>query len=89
MCRGLLGSVESTVVQLGGPKYNGKYLQKLIRDNLGQTRLHQTLTNVVIPTFDIKNMQPTIFSSYEVSLSLLFVGLTGCMGKGKLIGHRQ
>ncbi|KAL0323950.1 UNVERIFIED_CONTAM: Patatin-like protein 1 [Sesamum calycinum] len=63
---GVIGSVESTVVQLGGPKYNGKYLQKLVRDNLGQTRLHDTLTNVVIPTFDIRNMQPTIFSSYEM-----------------------
>ncbi|KAK4435756.1 Patatin-like protein 3 [Sesamum alatum] len=43
---GVLGSVESTIVQIGGPKYNGKYLHKLIRDNLGQTRLHDTLTNM-------------------------------------------
>ncbi|KAI3468350.1 hypothetical protein Pfo_025013 [Paulownia fortunei] len=63
---GVLGSVESTVVQLAGPKYNGKYLHKIIRENLGQTRLHQTLTKIVIPTFDIKNLQPTIFSSYEI-----------------------
>ncbi|KAH0989915.1 hypothetical protein GBA52_001398 [Prunus armeniaca] len=27
--------------------------------------MHQTLTNVVIPTFDIKNLQPTVFSSYR------------------------
>ncbi|KAL8063560.1 hypothetical protein ABFX02_01G034500 [Erythranthe guttata] len=63
---GCIGSIGSLLTRLGGPKYNGKYLHKLIRDNLGQTRLNQTLTNVVIPTFDIKNMQPTIFSSYEV-----------------------
>ncbi|KAL9177067.1 hypothetical protein ABFS82_01G034400 [Erythranthe guttata] len=63
---GFFGAIESTAAQLGGPKYNGKYLHKLIRDNLGQTRLTQTLTNVVIPTFDIKNLHPTIFSSYEV-----------------------
>ncbi|GFP99534.1 patatin-like protein 2 [Phtheirospermum japonicum] len=63
---GMVGSIESTLALLGGPKYDGKYLQKIIRENLGQTRLHQTLTNVVIPTFDIKNMQPTIFSSYEM-----------------------
>ncbi|XP_022851098.1 patatin-like protein 2 [Olea europaea var. sylvestris] len=62
-----LGSVESTVDLLGGPKYNGKYLHQLIRDNLGQTRLHQALTNVVIPTFDIKLLQPIIFSSYELN----------------------
>ncbi|KAG8375430.1 hypothetical protein BUALT_Bualt10G0099200 [Buddleja alternifolia] len=66
---GILGSVESTLVQLGGPKYNGKYLHKIIRENLGQTRLHQTLTDVVIPTFDIKNLQPTIFSTYEIKNS--------------------
>ncbi|KAL3819087.1 hypothetical protein ACJIZ3_004992 [Penstemon smallii] len=64
---GILGSVKNTISQLGGPKYDGKYLHKLIRDNLGQTRLHQTLTNVVIPTFDIKNMQPIIFSSFEIN----------------------
>ncbi|KAG6400666.1 hypothetical protein SASPL_137508 [Salvia splendens] len=59
---GLLGSMDVLV----GPKYNGKYLQELTREILGQTRLHHTLTNVVVPSFDIKLMQPTIFSSYEV-----------------------
>ncbi|KAL3732813.1 hypothetical protein ACJRO7_022352 [Eucalyptus globulus] len=49
-----------------GPKYDGKYLHKLVKEKLGNRRLHQTLTNVVIPTFDIKSLQPTIFSSYEV-----------------------
>ncbi|XP_019195069.1 PREDICTED: patatin-like protein 1 [Ipomoea nil] len=48
-----------------GPRYNGDYLHKLVRDILGGTRVHETLTNVVIPTFDIKNLQPTIFNSYE------------------------
>ncbi|XP_075508372.1 patatin-like protein 2 isoform X3 [Primulina tabacum] len=66
---GIIGSVENAVVQLGNPKYDGKYLHKLIRDNLGKTRLHDTLTNVVIPTFDIKNLQPTIFSSFETKNS--------------------
>ncbi|XP_062159242.1 patatin-like protein 2 [Alnus glutinosa] len=51
---------------LFGPKYDGKYLHSLIKEKLGRTRLHQTLTNVVIPTFDIKRLQPTIFSSFEV-----------------------
>ncbi|KAK2967556.1 hypothetical protein RJ640_030427, partial [Escallonia rubra] len=50
-----------------GPRYNGKYLRKLVRGILGDARLHQTLTSVVIPTFDIKNLQPTIFSSYQVT----------------------
>ncbi|XP_038974248.1 patatin-like protein 1 isoform X3 [Phoenix dactylifera] len=49
-----------------GPKYDGKYLHRIIKEKLGTLKLHQTLTNVVIPTFDIKKLQPTIFSSYEV-----------------------
>ncbi|KAF1865343.1 hypothetical protein Lal_00004717 [Lupinus albus] len=49
-----------------GPKYNGKYLHGLIKERLRETRVHETLTNVVIPTFDIKTMQPTIFSSYKI-----------------------
>ncbi|XP_038974245.1 patatin-like protein 2 [Phoenix dactylifera] len=48
------------------PKYDGKYLHQIIKEKLGTLKLHQTLTNVVIPTFDIKKLQPTIFSSYEV-----------------------
>jgi len=49
-----------------GPKYDGKYLHELIRKILGDTMLHQTLTNVVIPAFDVKKLQPTIFSSFQV-----------------------
>ncbi|GER36584.1 patatin-like protein [Striga asiatica] len=63
---GMVGSVGRTLGMLVGPKYNGKYLRKILKENLGETKLHQTLTNVVIPTFDIKNMQPAIFSSYEM-----------------------
>ncbi|XVE94858.1 hypothetical protein REPUB_Repub02eG0046000 [Reevesia pubescens] len=54
------------VKSLTGPKYDGKYLHKIVKEKLGETRLDQTLTNVVIPTFDIKQLQPKVFSSYEV-----------------------
>lgn len=54
------------IKSLVGPKYDGKYLHRLVREKLGDKKLHQTLTNVVIPTFDIKNLQPTIFSSFEI-----------------------
>lgn len=47
-----------------GPKYSGYYLHNLIKENLKNTRLHQTLTNVVIPTFDIKEEEPVIFSTF-------------------------
>jgi patatin-like phospholipase/acyl hydrolase len=50
-----------------GPKYNGKYLHALLRRYLGDLRLDRTLTNIVIPTFDIAYLQPTIFSSFEVT----------------------
>ncbi|XP_078161573.1 patatin-like protein 1 [Carex rostrata] len=48
-----------------GPKYDGKFLQSKIRSLTGETRVSQTLTNIVIPTFDVKYLQPAIFSSYE------------------------
>ncbi|KAJ6811434.1 patatin-like protein 2 [Iris pallida] len=58
---GLLSLVGAVV----GPKYDGKYLHSKIQQLLGDTRLHQTLTNIVVPTFDIKLLQPTIFSTLE------------------------
>lgn len=48
-----------------GPKYKESYLEKLIRESLGNTKLHQTLTNVVIPTFNIHGAK-TVFSSYQL-----------------------
>lgn len=48
-----------------GPKYNGEHLHSVVKKLLGDTRVDQTLTNIVIPTFDIKLMQPTIFSTYD------------------------
>ncbi|KAM0952532.1 putative patatin-like phospholipase domain, Acyl transferase/acyl hydrolase/lysophospholipase [Dioscorea sansibarensis] len=63
---GLLGEAFNIFKRLGGPKYNGTYLHKIIKEKLGNSKLHETLTNIVIPTFDIKQLQPTIFSSYEV-----------------------
>ncbi|MFS8006381.1 putative galactolipase [Helianthus anomalus] len=53
---------------LVGPKYNGKYLKNHVTSLLGTTKLSHTLTHVVIPTFDIKNMQPVIFSFFQVCI---------------------
>lgn len=61
---GFFGSLIGSVQDALGPKYDGKYLHKLINGLLGTTRLHETLTNIVIPTFDIKKLQPTLFSSF-------------------------
>lgn len=51
---------------LTGPKYNGQHLHSVVKELLGDTRIDQTLTNIVIPTFDIKLLQPTIFSTFDV-----------------------
>ncbi|KAK9080256.1 hypothetical protein SSX86_001932 [Deinandra increscens subsp. villosa] len=66
---GILGSIIQSIKSLISPKYNGKYLRKIIREELRDTRLTDTLTNVVIPTFDIQRLQPTIFSTYEAEIN--------------------
>ena len=48
-----------------GSKYNGQHLHKVVKELLGDTRVDQTLKNIVIPTFDMKLHQPTIFSTYD------------------------
>ncbi|KAM0826919.1 hypothetical protein ACQ4PT_068536 [Festuca glaucescens] len=48
-----------------GPKYDGQYLHSVVKKLLGDTRVGQALQNIVIPTFDIKLLQPTIFSRYD------------------------
>ncbi|XP_022741793.1 patatin-like protein 1 [Durio zibethinus] len=50
------------------PKYDGKYLRKIICRVLGSRRLHETLTRVVVPTFDIKLLQPTVFTTFEAKI---------------------
>ncbi|XP_031493303.1 patatin-like protein 2 [Nymphaea colorata] len=65
--RGLWGKMKKLVGAIAGPKYDGKYLRQLVKDKLGDTKLHQTVTNVVIPAFDIKFLQPTIFSSFQLA----------------------
>ncbi|KAK9136070.1 hypothetical protein Syun_015400 [Stephania yunnanensis] len=59
--------VKSSVM---GPKYDGKYLKGLLDELLKDLKLHQTLTNVVIPTFDIKRLQPIVFSSFETLVAI-------------------
>jgi hypothetical protein len=56
----------NTLLELKGPKYDGEFLHSKIEGLLGATRVNETLTNVVIPAFDVKNLQPTIFSTFDV-----------------------
>lgn len=48
------------------PKYDGEGLRKVVRGKLGNHRLQETVTNVVVPTFDIKRNQPVVFSTSKV-----------------------
>ncbi|VVA24774.1 PREDICTED: patatin [Prunus dulcis] len=61
----LIREAMDMVKAVSGPKYDGKYLHKIVKEILGDIRLSDTLTNVIIPTFDIKRLQPMVFSSYE------------------------
>ncbi|XP_058786222.1 patatin-like protein 2 isoform X3 [Vicia villosa] len=61
----MLGPMGKLFRSLAGPKYDGKYLHNVVMEKLGEIRVHQTLTNIVIPAFDIKTMQPIIFSTYQ------------------------
>lgn len=55
------------------PKYDGEYLHEKIKNLIGGRKLSQTLTNVVIPAFDIHEFQPVIFSSLQVILIFFFL----------------
>ncbi|XP_054780266.1 patatin-1-Kuras 2-like [Prosopis cineraria] len=48
------------------PKFNGTFLRKIAAEILNETLLNQTTTNVVISSFDIKLLLPTIFSSFKI-----------------------
>ncbi|XP_015067194.1 patatin-like protein 3 [Solanum pennellii] len=54
----------------GGPKYDGIYLRTIINSILGNLTMKQTLTNTVIPTFDIKRLQPIIFSTADAKANI-------------------
>ncbi|RZC54760.1 hypothetical protein C5167_013612 [Papaver somniferum] len=61
----MLGSVVNLFSTVTGPKYSGNYFRSLVRQLLGDTKISQTLSSIVIPTFDIRLLQPIIFSTSE------------------------
>lgn len=65
-CSYFLCSVVNFFGKVMGPKYDGLYLRSLIKRLLGDITLKQTLTQVVIPAFDIKLLQPVIFTTIDV-----------------------
>ncbi|KAF5183918.1 Patatin-like protein [Thalictrum thalictroides] len=63
--------IKSFFGAIAGPKYSGKYLRSTVRKVLGETRLSQTLTRVIVPAFDIKLLQPTMFTTHEAIVDVL------------------
>lgn len=50
---------------LNKPKYDGTGLEKVIESKVGTVRLSETLTNVLIPSFDVTKQQPVFFSTLD------------------------
>lgn len=61
-----MSNVANAIGEITGPKYDGKYIRALVKMQLRNLTVKQTLTDVVIPTFDIRRLQPIIFSSSQV-----------------------
>ncbi|EXB93684.1 Patatin group A-3 [Morus notabilis] len=69
--RDFMTAITSWLDAFSGPKYDGKYLHSLLNSLLGDLTLKQTLTNVVIPAFDIKLLQPVIFYTHDAKENAL------------------
>ncbi|XP_059623832.1 patatin-like protein 2 [Cornus florida] len=68
--RSFMDTVTGLIGAVSGPKYDGKYLRSLTKELLGDLTIKQTLTNVVIPAFDIKYLQPVIFSTSDGKMNV-------------------
>ncbi|KAJ1699643.1 hypothetical protein LUZ63_008155 [Rhynchospora breviuscula] len=62
---GPFGKAATLIDSVKGPKYNGNYLHSIIQKLLGETTISETLTNLVVPTFDIKSLEPIIFTTID------------------------
>ncbi|XP_030975676.1 patatin-like protein 2 isoform X2 [Quercus lobata] len=69
--KNFVSSLTSWFGAVMGPKYDGKYLRSLTNGLLGNLTVKQTVTDVIIPTFDIKLLQPVIFSTNDAKLNEL------------------
>uniref|UniRef100_A0ACD5ZJD8 Uncharacterized protein n=1 Tax=Avena sativa TaxID=4498 RepID=A0ACD5ZJD8_AVESA len=62
---GLLTPVTKLFGAVMGPKYDGKFLHDKIKSLTNDVTVADTVTNIIVPTFDIKFLQPVIFNTYE------------------------
>jgi len=62
---GFLKPAANLLSLMRGPKYDGAFLHDKIKSLTHDVRIADTVTNVVVPAFDVKSLQPVIFSTYE------------------------
>ncbi|TVU24247.1 hypothetical protein EJB05_26668 [Eragrostis curvula] len=60
-----LTSAANLIGNMRGPKYDGVFLHDKIKSLTHDVKIADTVTNVIVPAFDVKNLQPVIFSTYE------------------------
>jgi hypothetical protein len=67
-------TIREMVMHFLEPKYDSDNLKEAIKECLRkEPRISETITNVIIPTFDIKRFRPIIFSTLKVILFLEFL----------------
>ncbi|CAN6556685.1 unnamed protein product [Malus baccata var. baccata] len=52
-------------LRLTGPKFDGVYLRNKIVQTVGETKIRDTLTNIIIPSCDMKYLHPVVFSTLK------------------------
>uniref|UniRef100_A0A0E0MH63 Patatin n=1 Tax=Oryza punctata TaxID=4537 RepID=A0A0E0MH63_ORYPU len=62
---GFLTPVANLIGVVRGPKYDGSFLHDKIKSLTHDVTIADTVTNIVVPAFDVKYLQPIIFSTYE------------------------
>ncbi|XP_034569635.1 patatin-like protein 1 isoform X3 [Setaria viridis] len=62
---GWLSTAMDLMSTMRGPKYDGVFLHDKIKNLTHDVRIADTVTNVIVPAFDVKYLQPVIFSTYE------------------------
>ncbi|KAG8090147.1 hypothetical protein GUJ93_ZPchr0011g28438 [Zizania palustris] len=62
---GFLTPVANLIGAVRGPKYDGTFLHDKIKSLTHDVAIADTVTNIIVPAFDVKNLQPIIFSTYE------------------------
>jgi hypothetical protein len=68
---GWLTPVANLIGTMRGPKYDGVFLHDKIKSLTHDVRIADTVTNIVVPAFDVKYLQPIIFSTYEAKSDAL------------------